>query len=443
MDKTRDHAALPNLGKIVTVQIVTVMVAVISMLIDCVMIGIYLGDDCVAAYGLTNPVSMLLVALGGLLASGSQILCGRYAGNEDMTGLNRVLTTSVAAGFGGGLIISVLLSAFIGPLCVLLGASTPTLQHFTGQYLSGIVFCLPALVLGQILPSFLQIKNCQRQLVIAAFAQIAADVILDYLNVTLFHGGMFGMAMATVISVYLYILLMFVPCFTRAGYRFSLRFFSFAELAQICGFGLLYLVYKACVAFMNLFLNRLLSARGGVHYVTANSIIFSVELLIGAFPSGFGSTTHMLIGMEKEQHGSLAAAGLCQRIIRLSVIVNLIQIIVVMLGARPIVSLFSPESEATAALSVWGLRLYVLSVLPNTINYIIRNYEQDINHQGAAYLICLLNHIILPVAAGLALTVLAPVRHIWLCFVIGQGLCLFISFAIMHKDMTRLRKESI
>ena len=313
----------------------------------------------------------------------------------------------------------------------------------TGQYLSGIVFCLPALVLGQILPSFLQIKNCQRQLVIAAFAQIAADVILDYLNVTLFHGGMFGMAMATVISVYLYILLMLVPCFTRAGYRFSLRFFSFAELAQICGFGLLYLVYKACVAFMNLFLNRLLSARGGVHYVTANSIIFSVELLIGAFPSGFGSTTHMLIGMEKEQHGSLAAAGLCQRIIRLSVIVNLIQIIVVMLGARPIVSLFSPESEATAALSVWGLRLYVLSVLPNTINYIIRNYEQDINHQGAAYLICLLNHIILPVAVGLALTVLAPIRHIWLCFVIGQGICLFISFAIMHKDMTRLRKESI
>ena len=143
--------------------------------------------------------------------------------------------------------------------------------------------------------------NSRRHSGIAAFAQIAADVILDYLNVTLFHGGMFGMAMATVISVYLYILLMLVPCFTRAGYRFSLRFFSFAELAQICGFGLLYLVYKACVAFMNLFLNRLLSSRGGVHYVTANSIIFSVELLIGAFPSGFGSTTHMLIGMEKEQ----------------------------------------------------------------------------------------------------------------------------------------------
>ena len=46
-------------------------------------------------------------------------------------------------------------------------------------------------------------------------------------------------------------------------------------------------------------------------------------------------------------------------------------------------------------------------------------------------------------AAGLALTVLAPIRHIWLCFVIGQGICLFISFAIMHKDMTRLRKETL
>ena len=85
-------------------------------------------------------------------------------------------------------------------------------------------------------------------------------------------------------------------------------------------------------------------------------------------------------------------------------------------------------AKGIAQLSVWGLKLYALSVLPNTVNYIVRNYEQNIDHTASAYLICLMNHIVLPVAAGLLLTVAAPVRYIWLCFVIGQGLCLFITW---------------
>ena len=77
------------------------LIAVISMLIDGVMTGVFLGDDCLAAYGLTSPVNMLLVALGGLLASGAQVLGGRCVGKQDQEGLNKVLTTSVTTGFAG------------------------------------------------------------------------------------------------------------------------------------------------------------------------------------------------------------------------------------------------------------------------------------------------------------------------------------------------------
>ena len=374
----RNSSDTPQLGKVVTVQIVTMLIAVVSMLIDGMMTGIFLGDDCLAAYGLTNPVNMLLVALGGLLASGAQVMGGRFAGRNDEEGLNRVLTTSVTFGFAGGLTVSILISLFIGPLCVALGAAAEPMTSLTAQYLQGIVFCLPALVIGQVIPSFLQMRNCRRQIIIAAFAQIAADVLLDYLNVTVFHGGLWGMAMATVI--------------------------------------------------MSLFLNRELSSHGGLAYLAANSIIFSIELIIGAFPSGFGSTTSMLIGVERGQRGEQAATQLCLRIVKLSVIVNIIQTVLVLLLAEPLVAMFSPKTAEVAQLGAWGLRLYVLSVLPNTINYIVRNYEQSMDHTASAYLICLMNHIVLPVAVGLLLAAAAPIRYIWLCFVIGQGLCLIITW---------------
>ena len=404
----KNSSDTPQLGKVVTVQIVTMLIAVVSMLIDGMMTGIFLGDDCLAAYGLTNPVNMLLVALGGLLASGAQVMGGRFAGRNDEEGLNRVLTTSVTFGFAGGLTVSILISLFIGPLCVALGAAAEPMTSLTAQYLQGIVFCLPALVIGQVIPSFLQMRNCRRQIIIAAFAQIAADVLLDYLNVT--------------------VILLLTPTYMHAGYRFSFRYFSFATLGHICRYGLLYLVYKVSVALMSLFLNRALSSHGGLAYLAANSIIFSIELIIGAFPSGFGSTTSMLIGVEKGQRGERAAAQLCLRIVKLSVIVNIIQTVLVLLLAEPLVTMFSPKTAEVAQLGAWGLRLYVLSVLPNTVNYIVRNYEQSMDHTASAYLICLMNHIVLPVAAGLLLVAVAPIRYIWLCFVIGQGLCLIITW---------------
>ena len=424
---------VPQLGKVVTVQIVTMLIAVISMLIDGVMTGVFLGEDSLAAYGLTNPINMFLVALGGLLASGTQVLGGRCVGRQDEDGLNHILTTSVTFGFVGGLVISVTIALFIHPLCVALGANTEHLSDLTAQYLKGIVFCLPALVIGQIIPGFLQMKNCRRQIVIAALAQIGSDVLLDYLNVTVFHFGLWGMALATVISCYLYVVLLLTPTYTRAGYRFSFRYFSTAVLRQTCCYGLLYLVYKLSVALMSLYLNRTLSYYGSMEFLAANSIIFSIELIIGAVPSGFGSTTSIVIGIQKEQYGKEAAALLRRRIIKLSVIVNLIQIMIVMLFARPLVMLFSPESDLSAGLAVWGLRCYVLAVLPNTVNYIVRNYEQNMDHTKSAYLICLMNHIVLPVAVGLALTAAAPLKDIWLCFVIGQGICLFFSWYIVHR----------
>ena len=63
-------------------------------------------------------------------------------------------------------------------------------------------------------------------------------------------------------------------------------------------------------------------------------------------------------------------------------IVNLIQIALILLLAKPLVAMFSLGSEEVAALGMWGLRLYVLSVLPNTINYVVRNYEQIIHPEG-------------------------------------------------------------
>ena len=46
MEKSANaHIEIPKVGKVITVQIVTMLVAVISLMIDGVMTSIYLGDE--------------------------------------------------------------------------------------------------------------------------------------------------------------------------------------------------------------------------------------------------------------------------------------------------------------------------------------------------------------------------------------------------------------
>ena len=421
-----------------SVQIMTVLIAVISMLIDSIMTGIFLGDKSLAAYGLTYPVTMFLVAIGGLFASGSQVLAGRYAGENNKDGLNRTLTTTILSGFICGVVISAFIGLYAEKLSHILGATDPEITELTSEYLCGICFCMPALVINQIAPTFLQLKKMRKELIIAAFAQIIADALLDYLNVAVYHGGLWGMAMATVISCYLYVLLLALPILIKGEYAFDLRSFN-SVLGRVIFYGLLYLVYKLATAIMSLFVNRALAKYGGVEYITANSIIFSVELVIGSVPSGFGSTTSMLTGLCQNKYGRRSAQSTLKHLIKLSVIINIIQIILVFIFAVPIVSLFSNDTGAIRAIAVSGLKLYVLAVLPNTINYILRNYELNIGHTCSAYIICISNHLILPLIAGIILMANAPIDCIWLCFVIGHAASILISMYSMSKSAKKTK----
>ena len=52
--------------------IIAAVAAMFGMLIDGVIIGKFLGTDCVAAYGLVTPLFSIMTAISGVLAAGSQ-----------------------------------------------------------------------------------------------------------------------------------------------------------------------------------------------------------------------------------------------------------------------------------------------------------------------------------------------------------------------------------
>ena len=66
-----------------------------------------------------------------------------------------------------------------------------------------------------ILVPFLQMAGQSTLLVISVGVMTAADVILDLLNVKVFHGGMFGMGLASSLSYYAALLVAGIYFFSK------------------------------------------------------------------------------------------------------------------------------------------------------------------------------------------------------------------------------------
>ncbi len=144
--------------QMLTAQILSALTVSLCLLIDNVMINRFLGVNAIAAYELSNPVLLIIGAIGSMLSAGIQVACSKSLGNGSTEETNRNYSTAAAL----TLIISVVFMAavllFREPIARLCGASQPKdlFDHTTG-YLTGFVIGAPASMGALILIPFLQI----------------------------------------------------------------------------------------------------------------------------------------------------------------------------------------------------------------------------------------------------------------------------------------------
>ncbi len=175
--------------------------ATLGTLVDNVIVGRFLGTEALGAMGIVSPVMFLFMALGVICASGGAILVSQALGQGDTERVRNVFSTAICFDVIAGIAVCVLGMIFLRPLAELLGARG-ALAELSVQYLKGFLFSAPAIVSLGVLMQFIQIDGSPRLSLLATVVMTVSDVIFDLL-VVLFHGGMFGMALATTVSNYL------------------------------------------------------------------------------------------------------------------------------------------------------------------------------------------------------------------------------------------------
>lgn len=179
-----------------------VLLSIACVLIDAVFTGQFLGPEAVAAAGLVNPITLIVNMLMALIGSGLGIVCTRYMGMAKLDMVNKVFSVVMTV----NLFISVsctLILFFMAPgIANALGAKTgsPEIIKMTEDYLKGYALAIVPLSYSLGLSGLMILDNDRGRGLLTMVATLLSDVLFDALNVTVFHGGMFGMAVATALS---------------------------------------------------------------------------------------------------------------------------------------------------------------------------------------------------------------------------------------------------
>ncbi|MBO4692993.1 MAG: ATP-binding protein [Clostridia bacterium] len=422
-------------------QIVSAMTVMICMLIDSIMIGRFLGVDAMSAYGLATPVLLIFAAFGSMLSAGIQVMCGKTMGSGDMEATNGCFSVSVflaaAVSFVG--LLAVLL--FTSPICTMLGAGSPTPDNtvffLTRDYIRGFIIGAPAFIFAQIMVPYMQISGSRKRLVAAVIAMTLGDVLLDILNVFVIKGGTLGMGLASSFSYY-------IVFFIGAAYflkkkcifKFRTALIKLKRCIELIKYGIPTVINQISLVLLVFVLNKILLEVGQTVAVAAYSVISTVGNICYCFGSGVAAVALLLSSMFYSDEEKSALRNLVKTMTFYAVVLDVAVTVIVLFTAPLLVGLFL-DNPAAEDISVIGLRLFSLSLLPCSLNTTFKNYYQGVNKTGFTQAISVMQNFAFTAFFAFILSRFIAATGVWLAYVCGETLTFFVITAVVWINYKR------
>lgn len=192
----------PLTTKIIQFTIPVMLSAILQLLFntaDVIVVGRFSGKTALAAVGSTGALINMLVSLFMGLSIGTNVLVARYQGAKDDKSASETVHTSIALGVVGGIILLIAGLFTARPLLELMATPEDVIDQST-LYMQIIFLGMPlSLILNFGAAVLRAVGDTKRPLYYLTIAGIV-NVILNVFLVTVFHLGVAGVAIATVIS---------------------------------------------------------------------------------------------------------------------------------------------------------------------------------------------------------------------------------------------------
>ncbi|MBE5867724.1 MAG: MATE family efflux transporter [Lachnospiraceae bacterium] len=380
--------------------------------VDTMVVGKFLGVNALAALGASDWLNWMMLGIIQGFAQGFGIKMAQDFGAKDYHSLRRTIGHSVIISLIFSVVLVILGQMITKPVLVLLQTPDTILQD-TILYLRIMFLGIPIVMFYNLLACILRALGDSRTPLYAMIIASIVNILLDLLFVCVFHWGIAGAAIATLIAQVVsglyclfYILKIDIIKLTKADFY----------LGKSLSFKLLYLGFPMA------FQNAIIAIGGMVVQFVVNG--FGVT-----FIAGFTATNKLYVILESAAIsygyaivtyvGQNLGAGHTRRIrqgmrsaLVIAIITSLFIAVAMLLAGKLILSCFisGTPQEIKETLKIAYLYLTIMSVcLP--ILYILHIFRSGIQGMGNTFL---------PMLSGIAEFIMRTVTAMFLPIVLGE-----------------------
>ena len=278
-----------SISRLILSQAVPLTLAQLVQLLYNIVDRVYIGHmgaldagNALSGLGLCFPIITLVSAFVNWISMGASPLCSMARGSGNMRKAQNILSTAFSLEIIVSIVLTVLVFAVKTPLLYLLGASEMTYRHaaeYLNIYMLGTIFF--AISTG--MNFFINLQGFPKVGMFTTILGAVINLALDPLFIFVFHLGVKGAAIATVISQFCAAVWVLLFLHKREiELRISARNMCIecAEVKNILTLGLPGFIVGATNCSVQAVCNATLSVFGGDLYIGIMTVINSVRELI-------------------------------------------------------------------------------------------------------------------------------------------------------------------
>lgn len=438
---TNDNLIKKVFYSYLTISIMATLAATIGMLVDGIVVGQFLGQDAVSAFGLAGPMFLLIAAMAGIFSNGGSACASNHVGrgNAEKVRLNFTVTILGAAAVGA--VMTCVCVFGDTAVAALLGAEGELIQ-MTADYIRGIGLGVIPLMLSQVIMIYIRLDNDSNLSFVSVVLMTICNITLDIVLTTVFHMGLFGMGLATSISYTVSVLVCCIHFLKKTNIlKFSALKDGLAECKDIVVTGIPSALNRGCMTARGIILNRLLIVLAGSIAVSALAVQNNINQFLSSITMGVGMTTMMMAGIFFGERDKKSLEKTLKVSLKTGILLSAVTSLLVIVFARQAVGMFLKGEGEAIVLSVRSLRLFCLSLPLSLSCVVLLNFYQCTKNLFMANLICIGHGLAFVVLVSLALSPFIGTDGVWISFLCSEILMLLVLVLVIRFKIGRWPKS--
>lgn len=432
MIRLSDHFSLRRLLCYALPSIAMMIFSSIYGIVDGFFVSNYVGKMAFTAVNLIYPFLIILGSIGFMFGTGGAALISKTMGEKNIKKAKETFSLIIFTSVVLGIILSILGIIFLPQIASLLGAKDEVLTDCI-LYGKIILISLPFYILQYEFQCLFSTAGKPKFGLIVTVISGMSNIIFDYLLVAVFSLGLFGAAIATMISQIVGGVIPLIYFFSKnkSLLHFVKFKFDIKSLLKVCSNGSSEFLSNVSSSLISILYNLQLLKYAGENGVAAYGVLMYVSMIFQAIFIGYSIGVSPIVGYH---YGAKNTSELKNVFTKSMIVIFITAIIMFICGellSEPISRIFVNYDDELLQITKNAFRIFSFSFLLSGMSIYGSSFFTSLNNGLISALISFLRTVVFQASAVMILPIFLKLNGIWLSIVVAELMSFIITFTFL------------